>query len=57
MQTQTPTLAVCVAYALRRPAASTMALWWLKRLIMAELLFSLSDLFEGFDVVGTLAVP
>lgn len=44
-------------HALRRPAASTMALWWLKRLIMAQLLFSLSVLLVTFEVEGAVAVP
>lgn len=40
-----------LCYPFREPAASTMALWWLKRFTMAALLLSLTDLAED-DVEG-----
>lgn len=43
-------------YCFLRPAARTMALWWLKRFMMAALLLSLAD-FEAFDVEATEATP
>jgi len=55
-QTQKDVNRILGFYPLREPAASTMALWWLKRFIMAKLLFSFTVLL-GLDVEAAVDNP
>jgi hypothetical protein len=49
------TASTCLLNCFLRPAARTMALWWLNLLMMAALLFSFMDL--ELEVDGTEEMP